>query len=398
VGRAAAGHDEPDAGVAFLVRVAEVKLPRSTPALACATLVLAVARPAYAGAGMPAYVALVFAALLLGVVGIVAVVLVVQRLLGVRTSIQPRSRRMSRLRQAMLFLGAGAIGIALQLLLLPDDPIGPGTLIAFAAFLLLAAFVPTDVLAPRIRAFIQRHRDRVTVDEGGVRLQRGWRRRYIPFDRIADARIAAGAFGAPRLEIVEHDGRADGVRTSESPSEVLGAILDRVHPFAPAPAAAQAFARAGRSLADWRRAIDAQVGGGHLAYRDGAASLEQLATVVGDAHVDPELRAGVAYALLTSGIPEGREAVAATLGRAPPPILVAMAAAAPGGAEIVAREDVVQAESYLGDMGSQPPRHLRVSDEPAAVRVTTDGDGDMDAAAEEEATDGAAESTAAKGK
>ena len=344
--------------------------------------------PTLAGAGMPAYVALVFAAVLIGVAALVFGVLLARRLFGRPGVDRDRGRGFALPRPVarwLITLGTLAT-VALPGIAIYGQSIGAGLayyLLGLAAF--LGGGSAVAVLATRLWSFADRHREEVRVDEGGVRLQRrSGRREYVPFDRIADAQVVGGGvIGNPELRLVERGGRMHRIELHESPKAVLGAVLERIGPFVPPPAAAEAFARGGRTIDEWRRAIDTYLEAQGLAYRDGA-NAGALCAVVADPRVDPELRAGVAYALLAGGTTEGRTAVAAALRAAPPPIVVVMAAAAPGASSGIPAETVAEAVRYV-----EPERktlaHVRVDDDAGAcVRVAAEEQAREDAASADE--------------
>jgi hypothetical protein len=310
---------------------------------------LLAAKPAHAAAaGMAYYVALAFAASLVGVPLLVGLVGIVQ-------SVLRRQMRLASLAPALVALFVTGLALALVLAALAADSPGYTMIVSFA----LIAAIFARVWRGRVA--------RASVDEGGVRLRRWGRARYVAFKSIADARIET-TFGAPQLVLVERGGETPRARVLD-PSETLRAVLEGVGRTRAerlesgtrvestgrgaqgddeSHAVARPFAREGRSLPDWRRAIDVHLDASARVYRDGGASPELLASLVTDVHADPEARAGVAYALVAGGTPVGIDAVCAAMGRSPPPIVVAMAALAPGAADVVPRETLAHALAHLG--------------------------------------------------
>jgi hypothetical protein len=119
----------------------------------------------------------------------------------------------------------------------------------------------------------------VVIGSDGVRVERGYGSRFFP---VNDPALWSALRG---LGI-------DDIRVAS----VLRRAEERAN--AAAPAEPGAFARGGRSLDDWRRALAAMFEGG---YRESPRSADEAARVLSSAASPPEARIGAAMALRVAG-------------------------------------------------------------------------------------------------
>lgn len=133
----------------------------------------------------------------------------------------------------------------------------------------------------------------VVVGEDAVVVERGLGRKVHP-------RATADAAALPLAGLAVDAERAEAVRRLAAERYVASAATDE---------ALAAFARAGRTLAEWRDDLRAKMEQG--GYRSAATSVDTAAAVLRSPRATPEQRVGAAVALRVAGEPPARIRVAA---------------------------------------------------------------------------------------
>jgi hypothetical protein len=188
----------------------------------------------------------------------------------------------------------------------------------------------------------------VLLDEGGLRCASGEAQGfYVPFATIADAALDKDLRGRMVLVLASHEGKVARLPlATASPFDLHRVVSTRLAELTAAPPeraarteVPSALSRGGRPLDEWLADVGRLGRGG---YRDGAADTARLASLLDDEHADVDARAAAGFALVAGA--EGAELVAtarAFLEHALPPLVLAAARLAPGGAAIV--DDAVTA-------------------------------------------------------
>jgi hypothetical protein len=189
---------------------------------------------------------------------------------------------------------------------------------------------------------------RVTIDDGGVRAapiyEKEKRGQWIPFTTIVDSRVDFGLFGVALLRLVTRDGTIT-LRVPHDDALFVHATL-LPHVGATPSAVSAALARNGRPVDEWLADVRsrAQSDG----YREAAMSTASLVATLEDGCAPAEARAAAAHALLYGGREDDVYAVVRAFAtHALPPIVVVVAALAPGGAALVPDVMWDEALAYL---------------------------------------------------
>lgn len=150
---------------------------------------------------------------------------------------------------------------------------------------------------------------RATVGTDGLSLEGGVRGRFVPFDAVEHVEVRDTT-----LVLYLRGRRTVKVDGSESPAEFT-ALLKRLHDAraardraANAPAPTVLLERGGRTLAEWRRAMQGLLEH-RQGYRDVSLSLADVRRLLRDTSAALEHRVAAALALVARGEPDDRAAV-----------------------------------------------------------------------------------------
>lgn len=139
----------------------------------------------------------------------------------------------------------------------------------------------------------------VRVGRDGIVLARGGSERRLSWTELRDVRERPR-----RIDLLRLDGRQTSLPVARLPASARATLVARIrHGLAsvsePLPERAALLERAGRSFADWRRAVAALVERDD--YRTRGLSREELETVLAASRCSVERRVGAALALASSG-------------------------------------------------------------------------------------------------
>jgi len=217
------------------------------------------------------------------------------------------------------------------------------TLIAFAGGIwLLSALVVAMITGALLRP------SPPTLGRGGIRFVDRWLfDKTVPFDAIASTRT--DSFMGQSWLVLLGEG---GVRLGAIPITNAQLVQDLLRALGPrnTPGSLEDLARPeGATVAQWKAKLDARAHRlGDPGYRASPeAEIMTLEAAVGDASNALDVRAGAAYVLVQSGVESAVTAARRALVDAPP-LAVAMARAAKGGAALV---DEPALHDALGSIG-----------------------------------------------
>jgi hypothetical protein len=201
-------------------------------------------------------------------------------------------------------------------------------------------------------------RSEVSIDEGGVRLQAGAERRYVPFADIADVELRTRMLRDPAVEVVLRSGEQLSLFVGASALEIHGGLVEHMAGQRRATSAtARGFGRDRRSLIDWLSAVsDSAVSSG---YREAAGGTASPFEVAEDENGDVEARAAAIHVL--ARLADGDELVRVAkllLGRTLPPIVQVAARLAPGGWAFVSDGVLDAAMPFLDAADREEARSL----------------------------------------
>lgn len=159
----------------------------------------------------------------------------------------------------------------------------------------------------------------VTIDEGGIRYERGGRGGYVPFADLHTVTLRARRFGRDDL-LLQGDTLSLRLPIGEGAPDFERVVRGRIARLAEAvelDAGLADLARADRPLATWLE--DARTQGLDHGLLEEAFVEERNA---------PDLRAAAAYVLMKDAEPSRRDRIALAVGPGAPPVVVAAAALA----------------------------------------------------------------------
>ena len=208
----------------------------------------------------------------------------------------------------------------------------------------LAAALVAVVLGARLA---WARRQRVELDEGGVRIRGIRSHRYLPFASIIDARIRR-SFGGAILEIVTNDGKTEQFALPADNHTAFETLIRRIGARGGEATAAAPFGRAEESFDDWVAKLrGAAARAAEAGYRRAAVDHDGLLAAVRNATTPADVRAGAAFLSAAAGSADDQLALAAALRAEPPPIMLVMAALGARTASLVDAEQLAAALSYL---------------------------------------------------
>jgi hypothetical protein len=216
--------------------------------------------------------------------------------------------------------------------LLPAAWIGPWVVLS-----VLLVVIPTTVIQYRRRFGSIDPPCTIVLDEGGLRISREGRDRYLPAEGVR-----ATLHHAVRLRL-RHGWRWLTLRLTGSEVDTARALCAALEARGRSPALTDpelaALGRRGQSYAAWVAAIDRALERPPRAalYRAAPSALDgKLVELLQHRSAQAELRAAAAYALLRRD-PSRIHALVAQMGDATPPLVVALAYAASGDERLSAR-------------------------------------------------------------
>ena len=189
----------------------------------------------------------------------------------------------------------------------------------------------------------------LTLDRGGLRVDHGNRRSYVPFVELAVPRITRIGDASFLVVTDLFDALALSVRLeSDAHLRSAEAVVAKIAAWQARPdsergrAIPEGFARKGRSLEAWRRALDSLSADG---YRTSGKEPSRLWALYEDDHAPVEVRAAAAYVLASSGAAGFDDHLTSDT----PPLVFAMLAPFADVMGSVIAEHAVEARSYLAE-------------------------------------------------
>jgi hypothetical protein len=227
---------------------------------------------------------------------------------------------------------------------------------AVGVFCMAAVWVAATVqlaVVPYLRAASTR----IVFDEGGVRLKIGAQCTYRPFAPGSKGHHVEVFLAPTAIRLCDPEGRPF-VETPALGTMALYEAKDLIARFnrcsraadPRVPPALEPFVRGEKTLDAWRAELDGLVRNAHdTGYRGAGIDDQALLSVLRDRRRLPDLRAAAAYTLLATKSPALCAAVKKRLGAAAPPLVLALASLAPGGAGVVRPADLAGALPFLSD-------------------------------------------------
>ncbi len=212
-----------------------------------------------------------------------------------------------------------------------------------------------EELVPEPRGAVE-----LSVDEGGIRCDWRSRHAYVPLDAIHDVNVRDTIFHNARLVLAGHHGDTIELQVSNaSPVTVQRVLLLALEERRYAKTGAspafllerQRGEEGDRSWDAWLEDLTLRATG---AYREAALDPDALLALLSDPHQDVESRAAAAYVLLVGGSEEHLvQMIRVFITHALPPIVIALAHAAPGGDLLVTEELFREVLPYLNEAAAE---------------------------------------------